>query len=86
MRGAPAKAIQEIAGHAAPQHHDATQQKYQQAIAELQKALIFNESHPLLLGVLAQAHALAGRREEASKVVAELKRIEAEAPDTHRSG
>jgi TolB-like protein/tetratricopeptide (TPR) repeat protein len=72
-----------------PTHSDAslalariyvTQGKYQQAIGELQKALMFNERQPLLLGVLAHAHARAGQREEALKLVAELNRIEAEAP------
>src|SRR2546427_12423375 len=51
---------------------------YQQAIAELQKALIFNAREPFVLGVLAHAYARAGRREEALKLVGELKRIQAE--------
>src|SRR5439155_1401930 len=50
----------------------------QQAVAELQKALIFNERAPLVLGALAHAYARAGQREEALKLVGELKRIEAE--------
>ena len=51
---------------------------YHQAIAELQKALIFNAREPFVLGVLAHAYARAGRREEALKLVGELKRIQAE--------
>ena len=51
---------------------------YQRAIAELQKALTFNETETLLLGALAHVYARAGQREEALKLVGELKRIEAE--------
>ncbi|HYX90947.1 MAG TPA: tetratricopeptide repeat protein, partial [Myxococcaceae bacterium] len=54
------------------------ERKYQEAIAELQKALSFNERRPILLGALAQAYALAGQREEALKLLAELKQIEAD--------
>ncbi len=50
----------------------------QRAVAELQKALIFNGRAPLVLGALAHAYARAGQREEAWKLVGELKRIEAE--------
>ena len=72
-----------------PTHSDAslmlariyvTQGMYPQAVVELQKALIFNQRQPLLLGALAQAYARAGQREEALKLVAELSRIETEAP------
>jgi TolB-like protein/Flp pilus assembly protein TadD len=55
-----------------------TQGKYQQAIAELQQAMIFNAKEPLVLGVLVFAYARAGQREEALKLVDELKRLEAE--------
>src|SRR2546427_7317853 len=55
-----------------------TKGMYQQAIAELQKALIFNGREPLVLGALAHVYARAGQREEALKLVSELKRIEAE--------
>jgi serine/threonine protein kinase/tetratricopeptide (TPR) repeat protein len=55
-----------------------SQGEYQQAVAELQRALSFNERRPILLGALAQAYARAGQREEALKLLAELKRIEAE--------
>jgi adenylate cyclase len=57
-----------------------SQGKHQQAIGELHKALMFNEKQPLLLGALAQAYARGGQRGEALKLVAELHRIEAEAP------
>ena len=50
----------------------------QQAIAELQKALTFNASDPLVLGALAHVYAQAGRRQEALKLVGDLKRIAAE--------
>ena len=49
-----------------------------QAIVELQKALIFNKKEPFVLGTLAHAYARAGQREEAQKLVGELKRIVAE--------
>src|SRR5712691_11723121 len=55
-----------------------TRGMYQQAVAELQKALVFNAREPFVLGVLAHAYARAGRREDALKLVGELKRIEAE--------
>jgi tetratricopeptide (TPR) repeat protein len=55
-----------------------TQGHHEQAIAELRKAVIFNEKQPLILGALAQAYARAGQREEALKLVGELKRIEIE--------
>ena len=51
---------------------------YLQAIAELQKALIFNPREPFVVGALAHAYARAGQREEALKLLGELKRIEAE--------
>ena len=56
------------------------QGKYPQAIGELQKALVFNERQPFLLGTLAHAYARAGQREDALKLVSELRRIEAEKP------
>ena len=52
--------------------------KYTQAIVELQKALTLNPREPFVLGALAHAYARAGRREEALKLVGELKRIETE--------
>ena len=55
-----------------------TRGMHQQAIAELQKALTFTKGEPLVLGALAHAYARAGRREEALKLVGELKRIQAE--------
>jgi len=51
---------------------------YLQAIAELQKARIFNPREPFIVGALAHAYARAGQREEALKLLGELKRIEAE--------
>jgi len=51
---------------------------YQRATAELQKALTSNNTETLLLGALAHVYARAGQREEALKLVGELKRIEAE--------
>jgi len=51
---------------------------HQQAIAELQKALTFNETEVLILGALAHVYARAGQREEALKLVGKLERIEAE--------
>jgi TolB-like protein/Flp pilus assembly protein TadD len=48
----------------------------QDAIAVLEKALIFTERDPLVLGALAHAYARAGRREEARKLVGELKRLD----------
>jgi len=51
---------------------------YLQAIAELQKARIFNPREPFVVGALAHAYARAGQREEALKLLGELKRIEAE--------
>jgi len=56
------------------------QGRYEQGIAELQRALAFNKRQPLLLGGLAHAYALAGQREKAITLVAELKRIEADEP------
>jgi len=53
-----------------------TKGMYQRAIAELQKALILNARDSFILGALAHAYARAGRREEALKIVGELKRIE----------
>ena len=55
-----------------------TKGMYQQAIAQLQKALILNAREPSVLGALAHAYARAGRRDEALKLVDELKRIQAE--------
>ncbi len=53
-----------------------TKGMYQRAIAELQKALILNARDSFILGALAHAYARAGQREEALKLVGELKRIE----------
>jgi Flp pilus assembly protein TadD len=55
-----------------------SQGRYDEAIAELQKILTFNERRPVLLGALAHAYARSGRRGEALNLVSELKRIEAE--------
>src|SRR2546425_2335752 len=55
-----------------------TRGMYQRAIAELQKALILNARDSFILGALAHAYARAGQREEALKLVGELKRIQAE--------
>ena len=55
-----------------------TQGRYQDAIAELQKAMTFNPQEPQVLGALAFAYARAGQRDEALKLVGELKRIQAE--------
>jgi TolB-like protein/DNA-binding winged helix-turn-helix (wHTH) protein/Flp pilus assembly protein TadD len=55
-----------------------TQGNHERAIAELRKAVVFNEKQTLILGALAQAYARAGQREEALKLVGELKRIEAD--------
>jgi TolB-like protein/Tfp pilus assembly protein PilF len=49
---------------------------HQNAISALQKALIFTDREPLVLGALAHAHARAGQRAEALKIVSELKRLE----------
>ena len=49
---------------------------HQNAISALQKALIFTDREPLVLGVLAHAHARAGQRAEALKLVSELKRLD----------
>jgi TolB-like protein/Tfp pilus assembly protein PilF len=49
---------------------------HQNAISALQKALIFTDREPLVLGALAHAHARAGQRAEALKLVSELKRLE----------
>jgi serine/threonine-protein kinase len=54
------------------------QGRYQLAIAELQRAVLFNEKQAQVLGALAHALARAGQREEALKLVSQLKRIEAE--------
>jgi TolB-like protein/Tfp pilus assembly protein PilF len=52
--------------------------RYQQAVAELQTAVgATKERQPLLLGALSHAYARAGRRDEALRVVEELRRIEA---------
>ena len=48
----------------------------QDAIAVLEKALIFSDRDPLVLGALAHAYARAGRREEALKLVGELRRVD----------
>jgi len=55
-----------------------TKGMYQRAIAELQKAMILNARDPFILGALAHAYARASQREEALKLVGELKRIQAE--------
>ncbi len=52
-----------------------TKGMYQQAIAELEKALALGEREPFVLGVLALAYARAGQREEALKIVSELKQV-----------
>ena len=57
-----------------------TQGKYGEAIAVLRKAAMFNEKHTLILGALAHAYARAGQRDEAMKLVRDLKRIDAEEP------
>jgi len=49
---------------------------HQNAISALQKARIFTDREPLVLGALAHAHARAGQRAEALKLVSELKRLE----------
>jgi tetratricopeptide (TPR) repeat protein len=49
---------------------------HQNAFSALQKALIFTAREPLVLGALAHAHARAGQRAEALKLVSELKRLE----------
>lgn len=48
----------------------------QDAVAVLEKSLIFTERDPLVMGALAHAYARAGRREEALKLVGELKRLD----------
>ena len=48
----------------------------QDAVAVLEKALIFSDRDSLVLGALAHAYARAGRREEALKLVGELKRVD----------
>jgi len=53
-----------------------TQGLHQNAISALQKALIFTDREPLVLGALAHAHARAGQRAEALKIVSELRRLE----------
>ena len=55
-----------------------TKGMYQRAIAQLQKALILNARDPFIFGALAHAYARAGQRDEALKLVGELKRIQAE--------
>lgn len=47
----------------------------QDAIAVLERTLIFSDRDALVLGALAHAYARAGRREEALKLVGELKRV-----------
>jgi TolB-like protein/Tfp pilus assembly protein PilF len=49
---------------------------HQDAISALQKALTFTDREPLVLGALAHAHARAGERAEALKLVSELKRLD----------
>jgi len=55
-----------------------TQGMYQQAISELEKVRMLNGKEALVLGALAHVYARAGQREEALKLLGELKRIEAE--------
>jgi TolB-like protein/Tfp pilus assembly protein PilF len=55
-----------------------TQGMYQQAIAELQKTMVFNPREVMVLGALAHAYGRSGQRDEALKLVDELKRIEVE--------
>jgi TolB-like protein/Tfp pilus assembly protein PilF len=47
---------------------------HQNAISALQRALTFTEREPLVMGALAHAHARAGQRADALKIVSELKR------------
>jgi TolB-like protein/DNA-binding winged helix-turn-helix (wHTH) protein/Flp pilus assembly protein TadD len=55
-----------------------TQGRHEAAIAELKKALAFTPQEPQVLGAIAFAYARAGMRNEALRLVEELKRIEAE--------
>jgi serine/threonine-protein kinase len=55
-----------------------TEGKYGEAIAVLRKAATFHERNTLILGALAHAYARAGVRDEAMKLVSDLKRIESE--------
>ena len=58
---------------------------YQDAVAVLEKSLILTEREPLVLGALAHAYARAGRREEALKLVGELKRVDERLEATGKS-
>jgi TolB-like protein/Tfp pilus assembly protein PilF len=59
---------------------DVERGRYPQAVAELQTAVAATkERQPLLLGALSHAYARSGRRDEALKLVEELRRIEADA-------
>jgi len=53
-----------------------TRELHQNAISALQRALIFTDREPLVLGALAHAHARAGQRTEALTLVSELKRLD----------
>jgi pentatricopeptide repeat protein len=57
----------------------------QQAIATLQQALIVRDRDPVLMGALAHAYARAGQREEALKLVGELKRLDVRLEAERRS-
>jgi tetratricopeptide (TPR) repeat protein len=54
--------------------------KYQQAIAELEKALALNARDPGVVGALAYAHARSGNREKALALVEQLKRNDGPQP------
>lgn len=49
----------------------------EQAIAELERALLLSDRSPAVIGVLVRAYAHAGRRDDALRLVAELKRRKA---------
>jgi tetratricopeptide (TPR) repeat protein len=49
----------------------------QQAVAELERALLLSDRSPAVIGVLVRAYAHAGRRDDALRLVAELKRRKA---------
>ena len=50
------------------------QQKYDVAIAELQKAIQLSEGNPTFMANLARAYAASGRRNEAMQLLGELKK------------
>ena len=49
----------------------------EQAIAELERALLLSDRSPAVIGVLVRAYAHAGRRDDALRLVAELKKRKA---------